>query len=69
MALSVLLLLTNGTFTFLSLRLGFPFYGYGYFLSALIGFGCSFMAVGRLSSHLPYHTFVTMNTSISRSCK
>jgi len=68
-ALSVLLLLTNGTFTFLSLRLGFPFYGYGYFLSALIGFGCSFMAVGRLISHLPYHTFVTMNTSISRSCK
>jgi uncharacterized membrane protein len=64
--LSLLLFATNGAFTLLSLRLGFAFYGYGYFLSALIACGCAFVAVGRLISRLPYHTFVTMNTSIQR---
>ena len=64
--LSLLLFAINGAFTFLSLRLGFAFYGYGYFLSALIAFGCAFVAVGRLISRLPYHTFITMNTSIQR---
>ena len=64
LGLCLLLFATNGVFTLLSLRLGFAFYGYGYFLSALIAFGCAFVVVGRLMSRLPYHTFVTMNTSI-----
>jgi uncharacterized membrane protein len=66
LALGILLLVTNGVFTFLSVRLGFPFYGYGYFLSALFAFGFGFVATGRLISRLPYHTFITMNTSIRR---
>jgi uncharacterized membrane protein len=67
LALSVLLFACNGLFTLLSLRLGFAYYGYGYFLSTLIAFGCTFVALGRMMSRLPYHTFVTMNTSIGHS--
>lgn len=62
--LNVLLLIANAAFTLISIRLGFAWYGYGYFLSALIAFGCAFVAVGRVISRLPYHTFVTANTSI-----
>jgi uncharacterized membrane protein len=65
--LGALLLLTNGVFTFLTLRLGFAWYGYGYFLSSLITFGVAFITVGRFISSLPYHAFITMNSSIQES--
>jgi len=62
--LSALLLVTNAAFSYLSLRRGVAWYGYGYLLSSLVTFGAAFVCVGRLISHLPYHTFVTTNTSI-----
>ncbi|HTA46270.1 MAG TPA: exopolysaccharide Pel transporter PelG [Bryobacteraceae bacterium] len=64
LAASALLLVANALFTIISIRLGFAWYGYGYFLAALVAFGCTFVAVGRAISRLPYHTFVTGNTSI-----
>lgn len=60
-----LFLVTNGLFTFLSLRMGFPYYGYGYFLSALVMFGCAFVMSARLISRLPYQTFVCNNTAVN----
>ncbi|MCX6629415.1 MAG: exopolysaccharide Pel transporter PelG [Candidatus Solibacter sp.] len=64
MRLGVLLLAANGVFTFVSLRMGFAYYGYGYFLSALVAFGCAFMASSRVIARLPYETFVRTNTSV-----
>ena len=64
MQLGAVLLLANGLFTLLSLRLGFAWYGYGYFLSALAAFGLAFLAAARVISRLPYETFIRANTSI-----
>jgi polysaccharide biosynthesis protein PelG len=69
LGMSALLLTTNAVLTLVSIRLGFAYYGYGYFLSALIAFGCCFVAVGNAISRLPYHTFVTMNTSIHHAAE
>jgi len=60
-----LFLLTNGLFTLVSVRMGFPYHGYGYFLSALLTFGCAFVACTRLIARLPYQTFVCNNTSVN----
>ena len=65
LALGTLFFAANGVFTLLSLHMGFAYYGYGYFLSALVAFGCAFVTLARLISRLPYHTFVTGNTSIA----
>jgi uncharacterized membrane protein len=65
LALSVLFLGANCLFTLLSLRLGFAFYGYGYFLSALVAFGCAFTATARFITRLPYETFVRSNSSVT----
>jgi uncharacterized membrane protein len=64
MNLGVLLLATNCAFTFVSLRMGFGYYGYGYFLSALAAFGCAFVASARVIARLPYETFICTNTSV-----
>lgn len=66
LALSVLFLGANCLFTLVSLRLGFAFYGYGYFLSALVAFGCAFTATARFITRLPYETFVRSNSSVTR---
>ena len=59
-------LVGNAAFTFLTWGLGFAYYGYGYFLSALIAgclaLGITWVRLGRL----PYLTFVVCNPSVSR---
>ena len=60
-----LLLFTNGLFTFVSLRPGFPYYGYGYFLSAAVVFACAFVISARLIGRLPCQIFVRDNTSVN----
>jgi uncharacterized membrane protein len=62
--LGVLFLGANGLFTAFSLHAGFRYYGYGYFLSALVAFSCAFVIAGRLISRLPYRAFVCDNSSV-----
>jgi uncharacterized membrane protein len=64
LAVSVLFLATNGIFTLVTLRLGFPFYGYGYVLSAMVSFAAAFWVTTRCISRLPYQTFVCNNSSV-----
>ena len=54
----------NGLLTMVTLRLGFQFYGYSYFSSALIAFAAAFIATDRYIRHLPYQTFVRNNASV-----
>ena len=61
--LQAIFLVSNGVLTWLFLPLGFPFYGYGYFLSAAISFVASFIVIARFVGDLPYHTFVVDNSS------
>ena len=63
--LQVLFGLTNTAFTYLSMRMGFAYYGYGYFLAALITFAATFLAVAHYLNRLPYQTFVVSNSSVT----
>ncbi|MDP1834909.1 MAG: exopolysaccharide Pel transporter PelG [Chlamydiales bacterium] len=57
-------LITNGLFTCMSVWLGFPFYGYGYFLSCVVTFLVAAVILERYVRQLPYNTFVVNNTAI-----
>lgn len=56
--------LTNGLTTLATLHLGFPYYGYGYFLASIVSFLAACVATLRCLDELPYHAFITGNTSI-----
>lgn len=56
--IQLLFLITNAIFTYITIKLGFTFYGYGYFFSALVTF---MVALPILIDHiekLPFHTFI-----------
>lgn len=64
LALHCLFFATNALVTAGCVHLGFAYYGYGYFLAAIVAFlAASVVTVGRLSD-LPYHAFVTGNASV-----
>ncbi len=59
--------ISNTLFTLLTLRLGFPFYGTGYFLSTVLTFGVAAFVTEKKMQNLLYHSFVTNNDAILRS--
>jgi uncharacterized membrane protein len=59
-----LFLLTNLGFSFLGMKMGFAYYGYGYFLSTLVTFVVAFSTLAHYVVQLPYQTFVRNNTSL-----
>ena len=60
---------TNILFTVISLDYGFQYYGYGYFLSALLSFALSVFVLFQHTRKLPYHAFITNNVSIQSEIK
>lgn len=62
--LSALLLACNAIFTWASRSLGFPYYGYGYFLAAVVTFLVATFVAMRYLDDLPYHTFISGNASV-----
>jgi uncharacterized membrane protein len=58
-----LFLLTNATFTLISMRLGFPWYGHGYFVAALVTFSAALFVTMHYVRQLPYQAFVCTNSS------
>jgi uncharacterized membrane protein len=54
----------NALFTLGALELGFPYYGYGYFLAALIAACVALGIVSVRLAKLPYLTFVVCNPSV-----
>ena len=59
-------LVTNTLFTLVSLNMGFPFYGAGYFASTLLTFVVTYLAMVHHVNELPYRTFIRDNLSIKR---
>jgi len=57
-------LITNILFTWVSLQMGFSYYGYGYFLAALTSFLLAGFRLEKLLRQLPYHAFVTANAAV-----
>jgi uncharacterized membrane protein len=63
--IQLIFLITNAGFTFASMKAGFTYYGFGYFMSAFITFIVTVVVIVQYVSHLPYHTFISRNTSIA----
>ncbi len=66
LAIQLLFLVLNAGFTIATLQFGFRFYGYGYFLAAVISFFVAFIAVERVLTRLPYVAFVRANPSVGK---
>jgi len=64
LSIQLVFLLSNALFTIISMRAGFQYYGYGYFIASLITFILAAIAVTKHMMRLPYHTFITNNASI-----
>jgi len=63
--IGIFFLVSNALFTWLTLQLGFAFYGYGYFLSTLLTFVVASVIAERYIRNLTYHTFITRNIATS----
>jgi len=57
-------LITNTLFTWISIKAGFAYYGFGYFLSAFVTFLTAAVIMTQYVSRLPFHTFITSNMSV-----
>lgn len=57
-------LASNTGFTLLFSRMGFAWYGYGYFLSSLLAFALAYLMVADAVRRLPYFAFVANNPSV-----
>lgn len=64
MWLQFFFLASNAGFTIIGMKMGFPYYGYGYFLSALLTFFLTSLVLFTHLRNLPYHAFITNNNSI-----
>ena len=49
---------------FLTLKAGFPYYGYGYFFATITTFAAAFLTAAYYLKRLPYQTFVMSNSSV-----
>jgi len=64
LGLQLMFLGCNAVFTWASMQASFIWYGYGYFLAALVTFCVSYVVAHRLLSELPYQAFVRANQSV-----
>jgi uncharacterized membrane protein len=64
LAINALFFATNLLVSWVSLKAGFAFYGYGYFLSTVITFVFAAIVIERYLQQLPYHTFVDNNRAV-----
>jgi uncharacterized membrane protein len=60
----VVYLILNGLLTWVTLELGFAWYGYGYFLASLLTFVLAYGLCARNVGRLPFLTFVRNNSSV-----
>lgn len=63
--LQLVFLFTNTVFSWIFMKSGFAYYGYGYFLSTIISFVVGAIILGRYIQKLPYHAFITSNASVT----
>ncbi|MGE0590980.1 MAG: exopolysaccharide Pel transporter PelG [Vicinamibacterales bacterium] len=64
LGLHVLFFAVNTVATLVTLELGFPYYGYGYFAASVVAFVTASVVTLRCLDELPYHAFITGNASV-----
>lgn len=65
LGIQIIFLVTNTIFSLISMNLGFLFYGYGYFLAAVVTFVSAFIITLYYLYQLPFQSFIGHNTSIN----
>lgn len=63
--LTGLFFVTNAALTVVTLDLGFPYYGYGYFLACVVAACAGLVLAWRRVAHLPYLAFVVCNPAVT----
>lgn len=64
LGIQVFYLLSNGLFSWVTLEMGFAWYGYGYFLASLLTFLLAYGVCAWNVARLPFLTFVRNNASV-----
>lgn len=64
LAVSTVFLLANSILTWFSMKMGMPWYGWGYAVASILSFSVAYVMVANHIKRLPYETFVVRNTSI-----
>jgi len=64
LALQSLFLVLNGALTYLSMQMGFSYYGLGYFVASLVTFIVGYTVLMSALKDLPYLVFVKNNSSL-----
>ncbi|MBL0318248.1 MAG: exopolysaccharide Pel transporter PelG [Alphaproteobacteria bacterium] len=59
----------NTILTIYFMQAGFQYYGLGYCLASILTFVVAAVIVGRYIENLPYHAFITSNTSVGKGTK
>ena len=59
--IQVAFFVSNALFTYIAMKAGFAYYGYGYFLSAVLTFLLATVALYHYSKQLPYCEFILNN--------
>jgi polysaccharide biosynthesis protein PelG len=65
LAIQCSFLAANLLFSWVTLYLGMPWYGYGYFMACLTVFVITFLCLARVLDRLPYQTFILSNPSVA----
>lgn len=66
LSIQLLFLLTNAGFTWFSLQAGTAYYGAGYCAASILTFIIAAIVTIRYLLHLPYHAFITTNSSVEQ---
>jgi uncharacterized membrane protein len=64
LAVYAVFLATNLGFTWATRAMGYPYYGYGYFMASLVTLVFAYVLTARSVQRLPYLTFVANNPSL-----
>jgi uncharacterized membrane protein len=64
LVIQTVFLVTNVLFTWISIKAGFSYYGFGYFLATFFTFLVAGFMMTRHVVRLPFHTFITSNASV-----
>jgi polysaccharide biosynthesis protein PelG len=62
--LNIVLLITNLSFSFVSVKLGFPAYGYGYFMATLVSVMVAYIVILDVLKKMTYYTFIGNNPAV-----
>ncbi|MBK1669296.1 hypothetical protein CKO28_14760 [Rhodovibrio sodomensis] len=65
LGLQLFFLVTSGVFTYITIELGYAYYGFGVMFATGLSFLTAYIALARFVQNLPYEAFIANNESVS----